>query len=78
MNSRKSAVLGVSGLVMSALSTSTSADYCSFKANFILHSDSAAVTEGELRLADVNPVVFVAESGALNACGITESAISFL
>jgi hypothetical protein len=74
----KFAVLAVCVLAMLALATNASADNRSFKANFILRADSAIMSDSELRLANVNPVVFVVESGSHTAYGVTESAISFL
>ena len=78
MGARKSVVLAGAALTISALATSASADDQSFKANFSLHADYAVVSDGELRLANVNPVVFVVESGSNTAYGVTESATYFL
>ena len=78
MGARKHFVLAGAALTLSALATSASADGQSFKANFSLHADSAVVSDGELSLANVNPVVFVVESDSNTAYGVTESATDFL
>jgi hypothetical protein len=78
MHSWKISVSAVLLLASSALATTASADNRSFKANFTLHADSAIVSGSELRLLNVNPVVFVVESSSDIAYGITESAVSFL
>jgi hypothetical protein len=78
MDAWKFAACAVSILTLSALATNASADNRSFKANFILHADSAIVSDSKLRFANVDPVVFVVESGSRTAYGVTESATSFL
>jgi hypothetical protein len=78
MDAWKCVVLAGAALTISVVTTSASADDQSFKANFSLHADSAVVSDGELRLANVNPVVFVVESDSDTAYGVTESATSFL
>lgn len=78
MNKWKSALVAFSVLAMTALGTGASAEKRSFKANFILHADSATVSDSELRLSNVNPIVFALENDSHTAYGITESAASFL
>ena len=78
MNRWKALLLAGVALAMSASTTSASAENRSFKANFMLQAASATVSDGELRLTNVNPVVFVVESGADSAFGVSESAVSFL
>ena len=74
----KSLLLAGVTLALSAFVMSASAENRSFKANFMLQAASATVSDGELRLTNVNPVVFVVESGADSAFGVSESAVSFL
>ena len=72
------ALLAGAALFLSVSSMSARTESGSFKADFNLHAESAVVSEGKLTLSGVSPVVFVVESSAKSAYGVTESTTFFL
>jgi hypothetical protein len=74
----RTGLIAGSAAILLAFASSVVAGDASFKANFNLQAASATVSQGQLTLSGVSPVVFVLESEPQSAYGVTESTTFFL